>query len=392
VVGASGAAISLRYIEVQHLLVVGSAVFLLTAIVVTTIDVDPLPTRGDLKRAESKDSKSVLSQLLAGFNDFRRNTYLLRLAVLVAVSTSAVLVTDYLFKSMAARTMSPEALGPFFATYYSVLNSVALLTQVLMVGALVRRTGVLAAFCVLPMLLLTGGAGLLLLGGSFFTVLLIKGADGSLRHSLHRIASELLWMPLPDETRTQSKAFIDTVVVRGAQAAIAGGLLALATFDLDRSEILAGLIILLCAVWLGLAYRMRRPYLDLFRRALNRDDRDTMRGALNLNIESVAVVVEALSSRDEDRAIAAIDLLEANQQQQVIPALILYHEAPEVLIRALEVIAVPSRKDWRPLAERLLEHAQPEVRTAALKALAQNGDLSAVERRLLDIDPSVRAQ
>ncbi|MEM7674620.1 MAG: hypothetical protein AAF449_01315 [Myxococcota bacterium] len=387
VVGAGAAAISLRYIEVQHLLVVGSAVFLLTAIVVTTIETDPLP---DL--AASQSSKSLLPQLLAGFNDFRQNTYLLRLAVLVGVSTGAVLVTDYLFKSMAARTMTPEELGPFFAVYYSVLNSVALLAQVIVVGALVRRTGVLAAFCVLPTLLLAGGTGLLLLGGSFVTVLLIKGADGSLRHSLHRIASELLWMPLPDETRTDSKAFIDTVVVRGAQAVVAAGLLALATFNLDRSEILAGIIVGLCGLWLLLGYQMRRPYLDLFRRALNGDGRDTMRGALNLNIESVAVVVEALSSRDEDRAIAAIDLLEANQQHQVIPALILYHEAPAVLIRALEVIALPARKDWIPLAERLLEHAQPEVRTAALRALAQNGDLSAVERRLLDIDPSVRAQ
>ena len=199
-------------------------------------------------------------------------------------------------------------------------------------------------------------------------------------------------MPLPDDARSESKTFIDTVVVRGTQAIVAGGLLLLASLQLDRPWILAGLVVVLSAGWLALAVQLRRPYLDLFRRALDRNTPDAMHGVLNLNIESVAVVVEALSSRDPDRAVAAIDLLDANQQQQVIPALILYHEAPEVVIRALEVIAVAGRRDWPPLAERLLESNDPAVRVAALKALAGVGDLRPLERRLLDIDPSVRAQ
>ena len=387
VIGAALSATALRYVGVEHLLPVAAGVFLVTAFVVTTFDVDAMPSR----RGPAKRAGSTLSQLLSGPQAFRNHPYLWRLAVLVGVSTAAVLTTDYLFKSVAARTMTPEELGPFFATYYAILNAVALVTQLLLAGTLVRRTGVLMAFCVLPALLLTGGATLLIVGGSFATVLLIKGADGALRHSLHRISSELLWMPLPDDAKAQSKAFVDTVIVRGAQAAIAGGLLLLATFQLDRPDILASIVVVFSCAWLFLAYRLRAPYLDLFRRALHRDTPDSLRGALNLNIESVAVVVEALSSRDYERAVAAIDLLEANQQQQVIPALILYHEAPEVLIRALDVIATGDRKDWIPLAERLLEHERPAVRVAALKALAKSGDLSPLERRLLDIDPTVRA-
>ena len=389
VLGAVGGAVlsvaALRYVGVEHLLPAASTVFLLTSLVVTTFEVDRLPRR-------TSRGQSRWPNLLGGADAFRRQPYLFRLALLVATSTAAVLTTDYLFKSVAARSMSPEELGPFFASYYAVLNGVALVTQLVLVGALVRRTGVLSAFCVLPALLFLGGSTMLVVGGSFIAVMLIKGADGSLRHSLHRISSELLWMPLPDDVKAESKAFVDTVVVRGAQAAIAGGLLLLAGFGLDRPPVLAGLIVVLSVSWLALAYQLRRPYLDLFRRALHRDSADTVQGTLNLNIESIAVVVEALSSRDTDRAIAAIDLLDANQQQQVIPALILYHEAPEVLIRALEVIARPARKDWIPLAERLLEHERPAVRVAALRALAKNGDLRPLERRLLDIDPSVRAQ
>ena len=391
VMGASLAAIALQSIEVRHLLPVGAATYLLTAVLITTMEVDAMP--GASKPATGARARSSWGrQLVSGLDVFRRNPYLLRLAVLIAVSTAAVLITDYLFKATAARSMPAERLGPFFAGYYSVLNGVALITQVAIAGPLVRRTGVLTAFCVLPLLLFIGGGGVLIAGGSIAVVLLIKGADGALRHSLHRISSELLWMPLPEDARNDSKAIIDTVVVRGTQAGVAGGLLLLASFHLDHTAMLAGLIVALSGLWLYLGFRLRRYYIDLFRRALQRDTPDAMLGVLNLNIESISVVVEALSSRDPERAIAAIDLLDANQQQQVIPALILYHEAPEVCIRALDVIAVPTRKDWRPLAERLLENADPAVRVAALKALARNGDLRPLERRLLDIDPSVRAQ
>ena len=388
VLGATVSSLALRSIEVRHLLPLASTVFLLTATLATTIEVDPLPKRTAARRAP----RFSIAQLFSGVAGFQRNPYLYRLAALVIVSTCAVLATDYMFKSVAARSMKPEELGPFFAGYYAVLNTIALITQLLVAGTLVRRTGVLTAFCVLPLLLLLGGASLLVVGGSFASVLLIKGADGALRHSLHRISSELLWMPLPDDAKADSKAFVDTVVVRGAQAAMAGALLLLATMGWDRPELLAAIVVASSGLWLFLAARLRTPYLDLFRKALHRDTPDAMQGMLNLNIESVAVVVEALSSRDPERSIAAIDLLEANNQQQVIPALILYHESPEVLIRALDVIASAHRKDWGPLAERLLEHEQAAVRTAALKALAKNGDLRPVERRLLDIDPAVRAQ
>ena len=387
VAGATASAAALRFVGVEHLLWVAGAVFLVTALVVTTIGVDNLP-----RRTPKRSQRLSVSQLLAGGQVFSRNPYLTRLAVIVSVSTAAVLCTDYLFKSFAARSMTAEELGPFFAGYYAILNSVALVIQLFVAGPLVRRTGILTAFCLLPTLLLAGSMVLAVFSASITVVLLLKGADGSLRHSLHRISTELLWMPLPEDVKARSKAYVDTVVVRSAQAVTAGGLLLLATFGLDRPQLLAAIVAALTLVWLGLAAALRRPYLDLFRRALSRSTPDFVQGMLNLNIESVAVVVEALSSRDPYRAVAAIDVLESNRQQHVIPALILYHEAPEVLIRALEVITTPNRKDWRPLAERLLEHQQPDIRVAAVRALARVGDRRSLERRLLDIDPAVRAQ
>ena len=382
VVGASFSVAALRVTDVHNLLAVGSGILIVTSMLLTTVPVDEIPPTTEATPTTRAPSMLAL---------FRAQPYLLRLAGLIALSTATLLTTDYLFKSVARAAHSPDELGSFFATYYAILNSAALLVQLFVAGVIVRRAGVIAAFCVLPMLLLVGGIGTVLVGGAMLAVLLTKGAEGSLRHSLHRIASELLWMPLPDDVRTQSKVVVDTVFVRGAQALTAGGLLLLATFDLDRPVVLGALIVALCLVWVVFAMGLRTSYLGLFRSALHRATPESQQTRLELDIRSVEVVVEALSSREPDRAIAAIDLLVAGKRHRLIPALILYHESEAVLERALPAVASSDRRDWIPLAERLLEHDSIEVRIAALRALAGAGVTSAIEVRLLDVRPRVRA-
>src|SRR5690606_15051014 len=101
---------------------------------------------------------------------------------------------DYVFKSAAADAVPAEELGAFFAGIYLVLNVLSLGMQVLLVRPLIRTMGVQGALAVLP-LILVGAGGFLALGGGLLAALVIKGADGSLRHSLHRTSSELLYLP-----------------------------------------------------------------------------------------------------------------------------------------------------------------------------------------------------
>ncbi|MCB9647395.1 MAG: MFS transporter [Deltaproteobacteria bacterium] len=382
VAGAGAAVPVVSRLPVELLLLAAAGLFLATAMVLTTVRVDDagVPVGGA--------GGSGLAQGLALFRD---NPYLTRLALLVAVSTGAVLATDYLFKSVAAARLAPAELGSFFAQFYAGLNAVALAVQLLVAQALVRRTGVIVAFSLLPFLLLLGTAGTALTGGAMLAVLATKGADGALRHSLHRICSELLWLPVPDEVRTQSKVFIDTVVVRGTQALTAALLLGATTMAAGRPGVLAVVIAVLAMAWLMLAMGLRKPYLELFRSALQANRAIPTDDGVRLDLDSVEVVIEAMSSRDPARAIAAIDLLVSSGRSRLIPALVLYHESPEVLQKALEAIATPERSDWLPLAARLLEHDEQPVRFAALRALARVGHRTSIEGRLLDISPAVRA-
>lgn len=385
VVGALVSVAAVRFAGVHELLVGAAALFLATAWVATTMPSDELAE--DIRRLHRQRRRWA-----GGFRALQEQPFLLRLAMATGLATMAVLTCDYLFKSVAASRFTPEELGPFFAQYYALLNSVALAAQVLVAGALVRRLGTIAAFLVLPGLLVAGGAGIMLSGAALGSILLTKGADGALRHSLHRISLELLWMPVDDALKNRTKPLVDAVGVRGSQALAAGGLFVLASFGVDRPMVLSGVLAALAVAWLCLGFSLRRPYLDLFRDALRREGPNEAHGALRLDIRSVEVVVEALSSRNEEQVLAAIDLLASNGHDRLIPALILYHESEAVLLRALDTITHPDRKDWVALAERLLTHASEPVRVKALQVLARAGYIGPVEERLLDVSPMVRGQ
>jgi AAA family ATP:ADP antiporter len=199
-------------------------------------------------------------------------------------------------------------------------------------------------------------------------------------------------MPVPDSQRAKTKALIDAVVVRGSQAIAAFGLYMLSRLALDTPQSLAVLIGVGAGVWILGAFGLRRPYLDLFRRAIHKDSPEQAGTHLQLDLRSVEVVVEALSSRDPKQVISAIELLASNGRDRLIPALILYHESDEVLIHALDIITTRERKDWIPLAERLLTHRNEAVRVQALKVLARIGYHEPLEGRLLDVSPNVRGQ
>ena len=148
-----------------------------------------------------------------------------------------------------------------------VLNVLALAVQLLLMGWLLRVLGLHRALWVLPVLLFLGAAGMVF-GGGLVAALLLKGADGTLRHSLHRTSTELLFVPLPDGLRARAKPLIDVLgparrpgpglaadPVRGSGWAAATSFLAVAAAAL-------------CVVWIAWASDLKGHYLELFRAAL----------------------------------------------------------------------------------------------------------------------------
>jgi hypothetical protein len=321
----------------------------------------------------------------------RHEPYVLRLAALGFLSAAALLAMDYLFKSTVARVMPRGELGTFFGTYYALLNAVSLAMQLLAAGPLIRRLGVVAALMILPGLLLTFGVAAVLSGAALWAVLLIKSSDGALRHSIQRVASELIQMPLSKELQERVKSFVDGPLARVAQALAAGALLAITSLHGRGERWVALLGSVLALLWLLTAVSLKKPYLQRFREALARPGFDHQGMLRELDVDAVEAVLEALSSPDPTRVLGAMELLRDKGRVRLIPALVLLHQDEEVLAAALAILSATDRTDWLVYGERLSAHPSEAVRAAALRALSLRGRHAVLERGLLDPSAAVRA-
>jgi ATP/ADP translocase len=388
VAGATTAAVLLARHPVTSLLLVAGFAFVATALLLTTLalPIDEADLSAKLDIAIAPAAPAVKPSLA-----LKQQPFVWRVALLVGLSTAAVLALDYLFKSTAALKIPPARLGEFFARYYAVMNGVSLVVQLFVAGRIVRRVGVAAATGVMPSLLLLGGVASFVTGGALFPVLAMRMIDGGLRHSLNRVATELLYLPMPTAVRERAKGLIDTVLSRSVQAVTAAVLFGLAAAGILSPRMLAAIVLALCAAWTAVAASLRTPYLDVFRRALSRGTLQLGAETTEIDVNAAEALVEAMASPEPVQVVAALDVLAQRNREKLIPALVLYHDSDVVLFRALEIFGASSRADWIPLGERLLSHPEESVRIAALRALAKHGVASALARATEDSSATVQA-
>lgn len=380
VVGAGIGALLAERFSIQSLLLAAAGLHLCTASIATiappaTVAPVVAPRVGITER----------------LGEVRKSSYLVRVGLLMLVSVATLLLVDYLFKSEMTARLPPARLGVSLARYYAAMNAVALVVQLFVAMRVLQRMGTVLALTILPLAILSAGALGLVFSAPLLFVLMAKSADGVLRFSLHRVSTELLFLPLDSEERARTKTLFDSVLTRVTQ-----GLVALAVFlgtrfahasDLTFSIVTAGLAL----SWIVLAWSLRKPYLERFRAMLGRPARRSAFAFDELNLDSLSVLVEALSSPDENRVLAAMQLFKEGKRTKLVPALLLYHPSSRVLVRALEVLPEKGREDWVQLAERLLGHADEAVRLAAIRALGSSGHLARVDPATFGDHPALTA-
>ncbi len=321
----------------------------------------------------------------------RDDPYVRRVALLILASAVVFTLTDYAFKSVVSHHIPAAHLGKFFATTYTGLNVLALVAQLGVVEIVVRRAGVTRALAVLPILIFVGGTGLLV-GGGLAAVLLVKGADGGLRHSLHRTGVELLYLPIAENLRARLKSLIDGVGQRAGQAIGSLVILADVRFGHGGEAWLGGAIAVVSGAWLLGVRGLRRHYFDMFRDTLARGAPIGRLELPALDLRSLSSLIASLNSPDDREVLATLDLLAAQERSDLVPALILYHPSRSVVLAALRLLTASGRRDHLPVVVRLGQHDDPEVRAAAFAArVAIDPDDDILVEALHDASPVVRA-
>jgi AAA family ATP:ADP antiporter len=336
--------------------------------------------------------------------------YAKRLAMLTLLSAITLTFADFIFKSMVqSSVMGPlgtqvhsgadaDRLGWVFATAYLIFNCLSLLAQITVVGWMTRNLGVDRVLALLPLLLLASSLWIMI-GGGVLAAMFLKGFDGTFRHSLHRTASEVLYVPLSRELRESIKTVVDIVGQRGGQA-----IASLVIWFTSRVELhlpgiagqievqLAVLVGALCLAWIAVAIGIKHHYFDLFRQLLHKNVTRTQIDFPELDLASLEALIAALSHPDEREVVAALDLLNEQGRTHLVPALILYHPSPRVVVRALELFEQTGRTDHRHILDHLLVHPDGSVRQSALLHYPPGeGRDALLERFLADESPDVRA-
>ena len=235
---------------------VSSLLLLLTAVLAAFIVVQRmLPESGVAPTGPGEPSspKDAFSTLLS-------DPHLRLIALVVCIATLTTTLLDYQFKeSVRSAFDSEEGLASYFGRFYGFTGAAALAIQLFAGAPLLRSLGVGWALSVLPLFALFGSAAFFV-APSLLAITAVRGADLSLRRSIHRSVLEVAYLPVPPALRNKTKSFIDSVVDSVSEGLGAILIFAWITVAGQPSVRLSFFVIVLSGAFLVVNVRMKRQY------------------------------------------------------------------------------------------------------------------------------------
>lgn len=326
-----------------------------------------LPPAKDTSAQKRQDERAH-----QGLETLWSNPLLRYLALTTGLIAVIAVVVDVQFNELVDRAFTEQdAKTAFFGRFFAGLSAFSLIFQLLFTPFILRVLGVGTALMLLPSALGVGSLGILLLPG-LWAGMAAKGADGGFRHSVHKAASEVLFLPVPSPVKKQTKLFLDTAVDTTATGVGALLVLVLTQQAGVDYEYLSVLSVLAAAGTLVGVSRVRLAYVDAFRHALEsrRIDLSQLRTGL-AEAGAQELIRPALRSEKARQVVYALDLLAESPSDSLAPDLdtLLSHPTAEVRRRALSLRSRIEPPLTREQLEPLLDDEALGVRATALARL-----------------------
>lgn len=208
------------YLPPRYLVVEGAVMLLVAAGIISSAHQKHPPRDRSHNLAESQDkerdrevevSANFAEQIPATLG-LMKEPYILGLIGISALSALAALYIDFQFYAIV--TLSGHVDAQFFAGFYTILNLAALVLQLLAAPWIQSRYGVGGALMVLPIALLGGAAGLVMVSTTVFGRAILKVTEGGLKSSIHRSIWEQVFLPLGGVRREMAKVMVDGLFAR----------------------------------------------------------------------------------------------------------------------------------------------------------------------------------
>ena len=323
------------------------------------------PANGPTADIAATRQKDVQDSMRAVFS----SPYLRAIAVLICISSFATTLTGWQFKALAKQfSVGKDALAMFFGDFYFYAGLLALLFQLLLTTRLLRRFGIVPMLFVLPLVVLTGSAGLLV-WGTVVAALFLKGSDQVLRYSIDRSTIELLYLPLPNRVKLRAKWCIDTAVWRLGDG-LAGVVVLIFAAQLHWTpQQISWIAILLILGWLTAVYVAGKQYVVVLQDSISQHRLDAEQAStLALDRSTADLLAKKILASDPGEILYALGLFEVERQRAAHPVIrgLLNHPAPEVREKAISILSAVGDKSVLPAIEILLTDPDSGVRTQAM--------------------------
>ena len=310
------------------------------------------------------------------------STYLRAIAALIGLSSFVTEVIEWQFKSVAKEFIPvKDDLAAFFGDFTFYAGILTLVVQLLVTSRFLRRFGIGVALFALPVVVVAT-SGYMLLTGTLFSAILLRGTEFVWRHSIDKSSVELLYLPLPSRVKFQVKWFIDTVTWRMGTGLAGVTVLLFVTYLGLSARQMSWVGLVLVGGWLAAAWVARQQYVVTLTEIVREHRLEADRAIAPVLDRSTAEVLAAnLSASDPNEVLYALSILESDQQASYLPIrVLLNHPIAEVRKKAISVLDAGGDKTVVPRIEFLLQDPSLEVRTEALLYLAHHGHFDPLHR------------
>jgi AAA family ATP:ADP antiporter len=311
------------------------------------------------------------------------SSYLRAIASVIWISSFVTAVIGWQFKAIAKDFIpAKDHLAAFFGDFTFYAGILALVVQLLLTSRLLRRFGIGLALFTLPVALLASSA-YMLLAGTLFAAVLLRGSDWVWRYSIDKSAVELLFLPLPARLKFQVKWLIDTVIWRMGDGIAGLTILCFAAYLGLTPRQMSWVGLVLVVGWLTAVWVARRQYVATLTQNMKEHRLEADRAvAPVLDRSTTEVLATSFSAADPKEILYALSVFESSQKQAAHPAIrdLLNHPAEEVRKKAISILAGAADKAVLPQMERLLQDSSLDIRTEALLYLAHFAHVDPLER------------
>jgi AAA family ATP:ADP antiporter len=351
--------------------------FLLAALGIILV----LPPNPEEKRPEKEIRKEGAPKSRVGYLQSLRilmkSRYLLLLSGVMLAGFTVSKFIDFQFSHALRDRFTDDKMTAFLGVFYTLLWVASYLLHVLLTNRILREFGLRVALFISPVVLALGAAfGFSIPAGAVKTMMvwtsLMRGADKSLSTSLSQSTREILYIPVPVETKYKAKVFIDLFINKFADALAALFLLVffnLLHFSLPQLSVLTLAFLL---VWAYLNHRISREYVGIVKKNLTIKWPDADKFVFEqIDVDATKLVFDTLESRQRSSVLYAMNLMDLIKKDQLSPELkkIITAKSSEVRAGSFDALLDVSGEALVPEWEDVIEEQDMDAQVREILSL-----------------------